>query len=225
MYRYTFFDHNWAIKRADNTFIDLKKYLITGVTLDLGCGSAPFQEEIKEKCSTYAAIDWPQSAHACGANIFSDITKTLPIRDASIDTIIAMHVIEHIPEPLPFLEECNRVLSSGGYMISAIPFQWWEHEAPRDYYRLTQYGIRYLFEKAGFTIEYLNPSTGFWLMLQLKINYQTSRFTQGNSILSKALRALLIPFWLTSQITGLILDFFWTENRESAGYHVIAKKH
>ena len=45
----------------------------------------------------------------------------LPFRDNSLDGIIASHVIEHLNDPLQFIEECFRVLKKEGYFEIRCP--------------------------------------------------------------------------------------------------------
>ena len=44
-----------------------------------------------------------------------------PIADESLDFVIACHLIEHVPDPIFFLEECWRVLRPGGALFLAAP--------------------------------------------------------------------------------------------------------
>lgn len=44
-----------------------------------------------------------------------------PIEDASVDFVIACHLIEHVPDPIFFLDECRRVLRPGGVLFLAAP--------------------------------------------------------------------------------------------------------
>lgn len=52
-----------------------------------------------------------------------DITKRLPFPDNSAEMILAEHVFEHIscPDGLRFLDECYRVLKSGGALRLLVP--------------------------------------------------------------------------------------------------------
>ena len=47
--------------------------------------------------------------------------RTLPYSDNTFDLIIAIEVLEHIPNPEVGLTEARRVLKPGGYAITALP--------------------------------------------------------------------------------------------------------
>ena len=49
--------------------------------------------------------------------------RCLPYADNTFDLILAMEVLEHIPNPLKGLLEAVRVLKPGGYAITSIPVQ------------------------------------------------------------------------------------------------------
>ncbi|MDE0018689.1 MAG: methyltransferase domain-containing protein [Candidatus Poribacteria bacterium] len=49
--------------------------------------------------------------------------RNLPYADNTFDLVLAMEVLEHIPDPLKGLLEAVRVLKSGGYAIISIPVQ------------------------------------------------------------------------------------------------------
>ena len=42
--------------------------------------------------------------------------KKLPFKDKEFDFVIASHVLEHVPDPIFFLSEIQRVSSKGGYI-------------------------------------------------------------------------------------------------------------
>ncbi len=68
----------------------------------------------------------------------------MPLRDNSIDNIIMLEVLEHIPIPDLSINECMRVLKKGGIMIGSTRFIHPQHEAPYDYYRFTENSIKML---------------------------------------------------------------------------------
>lgn len=49
--------------------------------------------------------------------------RSLPYPDDTFDVIIAVEVLEHIPDPEAGLAEAMRVLKPGGYAITALPVQ------------------------------------------------------------------------------------------------------
>lgn len=110
-------------------------------------------------------------------------------------------------------------------MILQVPWMWWIHEAPHDYFRYTPYGLKYMFEKAGYKDIHIQPTSGFFTMWFLKMNYFSLKWIKGSKIRRSFTRGLLIPFWYLSQKLAPWLD---SKHRgwslESAGFFVIAEK-
>ena len=48
--------------------------------------------------------------------------ESLPFREDSVDYFLANHVIEHLNNPLSFLEECYYALKVGGVLEVAVPY-------------------------------------------------------------------------------------------------------
>src|SRR3972149_1477550 len=89
----------------------------------------------------------------------------IPFKTDVFDAVINIEVLEHLREPLDALKEIFRVLRPGGRLILIAPQGWEEHGAPNDYFRFTQFGLRYLFEKAGFRVVSIEPLGGyFWYL-------------------------------------------------------------
>ena len=133
--------------------------------------------------------------------------------------------MEHLCEPQIFLNESYRILKKDGTIILSVPWMWWIHEAPYDYFRYTPYGLKYMFEKAGYRDIHIQPTTGFFSMWFLKMNYFSLKWIKGSKIRRALTKAFLIPFWYTAQKLAPWLDSLhrgWS--LESAGFFVVAKK-
>lgn len=129
-----------------------------GVLLDMGCGHAPYYILYKDLVNQSICMDWNQSLHGNPhIDINHDISKPLPLASDSIDTVILSDVLEHIYNPAAVMQEIFRVMRTDGELILNVPFAYWEHEAPHDYYRYTRYALERLCKEAGFDAIRITP--------------------------------------------------------------------
>lgn len=139
---------------------NLKRYA-KGRLLDLGCGKVPFYEAYKNYITENICVDWNNTFHKNEYLDFEcDLTKDLIFREGEFDTILLSDVLEHIPEPMHLWHEMYRVLAKNGRLILNVPFFYWLHEAPYDYYRYTEYALRRFVELSGFKLILLEPGGG-----------------------------------------------------------------
>jgi SAM-dependent methyltransferase len=216
--------HNWLAKKLINDRIGAYLDHMRGTVVDLGCGKRPYEQDILHHAERYIGIDWSNTLHGLQADIIADVGRPLPIRDACADTVVSFEVLEHVAEPTVMLAQAYRVLRPGGGLFLSVPFQWWVHEAPWDFYRYTRYGLEYLLTKAGFIDITVQATSGFWSMWILKLNYQLARLPRGPRPAQKLIRATLIPFWWLGQILAPVADRYWSEDHETVGYFVTARK-
>jgi SAM-dependent methyltransferase len=120
--------------------------------------SADFLEVDKE----YAPVDY-----VCDL-------RSIPVPDERFELVLLTQVLEHLPEPKETLRELHRVLRPGGRLWLSTPLYFPEHEQPYDFFRYTQFGLRYLLEQAGFEVEELSWLEGFLgtLSQQALVAYQ-----------------------------------------------------
>ncbi|MGD9553996.1 MAG: class I SAM-dependent methyltransferase [Arcobacteraceae bacterium] len=191
--------HNWLLyDQADKYLLEYTPYY-KGILLDMGCADAPYKDFFLQYADKYIGIDWTNSLHETTVDIVSDLNTKIELEDEYADTIVALNVLEHLNEPQIFLNESFRLLKPGSAMILHVPFQWWIHEAPHDYFRYTPYGLKYMLEKAGFQDIHIQPTGGFFTMWFLKMNYFSLRLTKGSKFKSKIMTFLLKPFWYLAQ--------------------------
>lgn len=69
------------------------------------------------------AVELAASLHGSqlsGADLIEP-AQPLPYRDSSFHAVVSMDVVEHVPEPLPWLREALRVLKPGGLLFLTTP--------------------------------------------------------------------------------------------------------
>ncbi len=86
------------------------------VILDIGAGYMPISKGITSK-KTFR-LDGVKKYEP---EIVADINKGLPLKDSSVDVVIAGEIIEHIYNPIKFIRECNRVLKKEGILVLSTP--------------------------------------------------------------------------------------------------------
>jgi SAM-dependent methyltransferase len=119
-----------------------------GILLDLGCGNVPLYGMYKEYIKDNICIDWGNSIHQ---NKFIDyefnLNNEIPLDSEQFDTILVTDVLEHIQNPDLLMSEISRLLKPSGKLILTVPFFYWIHETPHDYFRYTEYALKMLCEK------------------------------------------------------------------------------
>jgi len=217
--------HNWLVYDINDRFLEKYIPLYTGILYDLGAGESPYKAFFLKYANSYVAVDWSESLHDTKADIIADLNKKIRIDSGVADTIVSLSVLEHLSAPWVFLNEAFRILKNGGRIVLQVPFQWHVHEAPYDYYRYTPYGIKYLFMQAGFENISIEPTSGIFTTIILKMNYFTYRYIRGPRPLRLFLRGILTPFWYIAQKIAPILDTLDRNHvQESQGYFVTAQK-
>ena len=124
-----------------------------GRLADLGCGDVPAYGMYKDRVSEVVCIDWGQSRHAINHIDFEcDLNQALPFEAASFDTLLLSDVLEHLCEPDALWQEMRRVLRPQGRVLCSVPFFYWLHEFPHDYYRYTEFALRRFAKNASLQV-------------------------------------------------------------------------
>jgi SAM-dependent methyltransferase len=106
---------------------------------------------------------------------FSSDAARLPLADDSVDTLITLEMLEHVPDPVAVVSELARVLKPGGTLLLSVPSAAPRHDS-YDFWRFTAQGIEQLcgpmfadgeVRVYGGTFETLGYLAGYYLSLLL----------------------------------------------------------
>jgi SAM-dependent methyltransferase len=171
---------NLLINRIHDRYLkqSASKYF-SGYLIDIGCGTKPYKDLLAPYVTEHVGIDHQDTLHDKSNIDRFGTAYELPAQDEEFDYALCTTVLEHLEEPEQALRECHRVLKRGGVAIYSVPFIWHLHEEPRDFYRFSKYGLKYLFEKAGFEIVEIKALSGFWVTFGQLFVYNIYRFNRG----------------------------------------------
>lgn len=206
----------WAIRTNEREAARLAP-LAHGEMLDIGCGEKPYEELFRPYVTRYVGLDHPETQHAHDAVDVWGTATDLPFPDGSFDTVAAFQVLEHVEEPAAMVREAFRVLRPGGVFMVTTPFMWGIHEEPRDFYRYTEYGLRYLLTSAGFDGVEVRAVSGAWAMLGVRFSYALAPYAGSRW------RPLVISLQVLAQAAGARLDRVARDERDTAGYVTVAR--
>lgn len=179
---------------------------ISGRTLDVGCGSKPYEQLYGSTEYVGLEYDTPQNRVSKKAEHFYD-GELFPFHDGEFDSLVANEVFEHVFNPDRFLDEAHRVLKPGGMVLMTMPFVWDEHEQPHDFARYSSFGIRHLLEKHGFEImEQRKSMDDIRVIFQMLNAYIYKKTVTDNGWINLVLTTLLMaPFNLVGEILAWAL--------------------
>jgi SAM-dependent methyltransferase len=110
-----------------------------GRVLDLGAGDLTYRALLLQHAHAYVGLDIEKTHPEL--NCVGDGEK-LPFADGSFDTVFCSEVMEHTPHPWLMMREIRRVLAPGGRLILFVPFIYYLHGEPHDYYRFSPYSLQ-----------------------------------------------------------------------------------
>ncbi|MCW2967586.1 MAG: glycosyl transferase, family 2:Glycosyl transferase, group 1 [Solirubrobacteraceae bacterium] len=96
------------------------QFLGPGPVLDLGCGVGHSFERLAPRETVGVDIAPQALAGQARRTIVADM-RALPVADASFDSVVSMHSVEHVPDPERVVAEARRVLAPGGVAVFVTP--------------------------------------------------------------------------------------------------------
>lgn len=119
-----------------------------------------------------------------GVTVYTEDLIAKKFSDHSFDVIAYWDALEHIPDPLAHLQECYRILKSGGMLVIKTPDpsggeakifkeNWIGYEAPQHLFIFPKKVLTHRLEQIGFEVKYIDQigtdyatfvrSLGIWL--------------------------------------------------------------
>jgi SAM-dependent methyltransferase len=98
----------------------------TGFVLDVGCGGGLFLSQLRQQGLPVVGLDFslPAASIAWSRNDVPAVCGTLsqaPLRDESCAAVTMFHVLEHLYDPVSYLEVARRLLRPDGRLIVQVP--------------------------------------------------------------------------------------------------------
>lgn len=193
---------------------------VKGNFIDIGCGDLFYKKFIDTIVDNYDSID--SDTRSSSIKYHSDIQNMNVIKDATYDSAICLEVLEHIPNTDKTLMEINRILKNNSAIIFSVPHLSRIHEAPYDFYRFTEYGIKELLTRNGFEIITLVKRGGIFTFLSHQLSTFLIHFAFKKKLIKKIV--ILLNKWCIVLPSYYLDEIFDKNKRFAIGYSVLAKK-
>jgi SAM-dependent methyltransferase len=104
----------------------VQQYKGKGRFLDVGAGFGFFLSEMKSRGWEVMGVEISQKGmdyarDVLGLTIHQGPLEKITLPENYFDAVTGFYVIEHLPNPMPFLKECHRILKPGGLLLLRYP--------------------------------------------------------------------------------------------------------
>lgn len=181
---------------------------IRGKVLDIGAGKTPYKHLFNY--DQYITMD---NHLYSGIDISADVTKRIPLKKETIDSVVCIQVLEHITEPQKAIDEIYRILKKGGCCLLTTHMAAPLHGIPYDYYRFTPFILKKFFKK--FSHVEIQPHGGAALSI-----FQLTVW----GISEKLPKILALPAIVSLNLLGKIFDKIFYSEVFTLNYAVFAVK-
>ena len=91
---------------------------------------------------------------------FVDDIVNSKLESNSFDLIICAEVLEHVEDPYKAANNLIRILDDGGKIFISTPFIFPTHDAPYDFFRYTEFGLKKIFSNQG-EVVFFKPKNNY----------------------------------------------------------------
>lgn len=153
----------WFAHRNTMIGLAVDRFRPQGPIIDVGGGNGFVSRGLNARGYPTIVVEPGQggvdTSLARGLNVIRGLFTPEMFTAGSAAAIGLFDVVEHIPDDLAFLKDCNRAIARDGYLYATVPaFEWlWsvDDDYARHCRRYTASSLRSVLEKAGFTVSYL----------------------------------------------------------------------
>lgn len=156
-----------------------------GIIVELGAGGNYYKNFVP-KGQRYLTSNL---APGCDARL--DMTK-LDLADCSVDALVSVFALEHVYDFETVFSEQLRVLKPGGRLLLVVPFLYYYHAAPDDYFRFSSTALDRLLGR--FNIIVRQPLGGRWLLFAEFLHEKLVMGSRMGFFARLALRLVALPF-------------------------------
>jgi SAM-dependent methyltransferase len=195
----------------------------SGRILDIGAADRWIESKLPPSAE-YLALDYPSTGrdlYGSRPDVFGDGAR-LPFVDECLDGVLCLEVLEHVPNPESVLKEIARVLKPGARAWITMPFLYPLHDAPFDFQRFTEFGLRRSMRRAGLEVTGLRKSghavRTAGLLACLAIAGGAYEQQGGLKWLLLPIAAVMV---LIANVTAWLLSFVWPDWKHVAYGHAL----
>jgi len=221
--RFAVWRFNWLANHKLVDALERAREHARGVLLDVGCGAMPFAPLFRERVTRYLGLDLAGSPDVGDARL--DVVaraEALPVRSGAIDTVLAISMINRLPEPLRMLEEARRVLRPGGILIAEFEQMAPVYRPPHDYWRFTRHGAEWLLDRAGFDVVERTALGGLMARVGLSWIAVLNRINRGPTRVITEIPVRIA--YIVIQVAFELLDRVWIDPGEVIAHLVVARR-
>lgn len=219
----------WFTRKEKTLFRLLESIPENQTVLDIGCADKWITHYLP-KSTKYIGLDYPPTADALyesNPTLYGN-AESLPLSSSCLDYIIAFDVLEHIKRPQAALLEIERTLKAKGKVLIRIPFLYPIHDAPHDYTRLTEFGLKNLFSTTKLKILNFSPIGSpietSALLSNIAISISALKLLKNKNPLGLAACLLPIYFFLNNIMAFLISRITPDDSTMPHTYFVVLQK-
>lgn len=147
------------------------------------------------KCFVPDSQCYVTSNFSPGCDMILDMTR-LDLPDNSVDAFVSVFALEHLFDYQAAIKEQYRVLRPGGRLLIVVPFLYYYHAAPDDFFRMTASAMEMILKP--FHILFRQPLGGRWLIFAEFLHEKEVMGSQLGFYARLALRVLALPFLFKS---------------------------